>query len=672
VLRHLIKLLIALQILAKAAVLALVLAGSASGQLALGQSLATTVIVADTVTAVIGLALAVQVRRRLGTLDVAALAKLRGCAMATWLTALTMGLPWIGALLVWAVGDRRPQLQHGLAAGFAAAAGLAGLALLPFASSSVALRLPLGGVFGAATFVPDGLGVFLTVVATVIGSLAVLYSADYMRGEAQLGRYYALVLLFIGAMAGLVLASSLLLLLLFWELVAFCSYALISFHNDDPRAVAAGVKALIITQLGGVGLLVGVLAARAYLGDDQISTLLAQAGTLPPAVLRLIAFGFLAAAAAKSAQVPFHTWLPGAMEAPTPISALIHAATMVNAGVYLLARFAPAFVQVPGWATIVVAVGVLSALLGALMALVANDLKRVLAYSTISQLGSMFYAVGAGAIFASQFHLLSHAVFKALLFLGAGAVIQAAGTRDMRRMGGLGRQLPLVGNLFVVGALALVGVPYLNGFWSKELLLEAGLGRGPWWASVGMLIGAGLTALYTFRMVWMVFYGPTQDEGRQTKGRRPSSCVFRLSSPGGLALILLASGTLTTWLLAGPFAQLLGASLPLHDQSYGTTFEICTTILAAPTTPVALTITALGLGAWWWRDRLGWLAGRLGWLAQAAAADFGFEWPNRQIVLLVQRCSQVLRATQTGQLNWNMVGLVGGLVIVLAVLAWGR
>jgi NADH-quinone oxidoreductase subunit L len=215
----------------------------------------------------------------------------------------------------------------------------------------------------------------------------------------------------------------------------------------------------------------------------------------------------LIAAAAKSAQFPFQTWLPDAMEAPTPVSALIHAATMVNAGVYLLARFYPAFAEVPYWREAVMVVGMLSALLAALMALVATDLKRVLAYSTVSQLGYMVYAVGAGGIFASQFHLLSHSVFKALLFLAAGAVIHSVGTRDMRKMGALGKQDAAGARVFVIGALALAGLPVLNGFWSKELILESGLEHGPLWIWIVMLVTAGLTALYTFRCVWMVFYG---------------------------------------------------------------------------------------------------------------------------------------------------------------------
>ena len=290
--------------------------------------------------------------------------------MAPLLIVLIIGLPWLGAILVWLAGDERPTIQHALAVASSVAAGLAALALLPLTSDAIAISLPAGGVFGDFTFVADGLAAFLAAVATVIGSLAVLFSVDYMHGEHQLGRYYALVLLFIGSMAGLVLTSSLLLLFFFWEMTALCSYALIAFHNDDPKAVAGGIKALVITQLGAIGMILGVLVAYTNLGSYEISALLSQAHSLPAGALAVIAFGFLAAAAAKSAQVPFQTWLPDAMEAPTPVSALIHAATMVNAGVYLLARFYPAFKDVPGWATAVIFVGVSSAFLAALMALV--------------------------------------------------------------------------------------------------------------------------------------------------------------------------------------------------------------------------------------------------------------------------------------------------------------
>ena len=515
------------------------------------------------------------------------------------LVILTIGLPWLGALLVWQIGDSDPKAQHTLAVTFSLAAGLAALLMIPASSANPAVSIPVGGVFGTFSFIPDGLGVFLAAIATVIGSLAVIFSIDYMKGEASLGRYYALVLLFIGSMAGLVLTSNLLLVFVFWEMTAFCSYALISFHNDDPKAVAGGIKALIITQLGGIGLLAGALLVYSYLGTFDIPTFLNQASILPPGALAAMAFGFLVAAAAKSAQFPFQTWLPDAMEAPTPISALIHAATMVNAGVYLLARFFPAFKGVPGWMTAVVIVGAVTAVMAAVMALVANDLKRLLAYSTVSQLGYMVYAIGSGGVAASQFHLFSHSIFKALLFLGAGAVIHATGTRDMRTMGGLGKQMPVVRFAFVVGALALAGIPILNGFWSKELVLEAGLSGGPWWAFLLMVFGAGLTALYTFRCVWLVFYG----EPRSQLHAHEAGPAMQV------ALIPLAIGTLSSWLLAGPFSGFLKLPETAASETHAlTTLQVAGEIFSAPATYLALAVIALGLAAWWWRGRLAGLA----------------------------------------------------------------
>ncbi len=578
--------------------------------------------------------------------------------MAGWLIALTIGLPWLGALAVLAAGNRRPRAQHALAVGSATAAAAVSLALLRFGSADVAVRIGAGGVFGEFTFVPDGLGIFLAAVAAVVGGLSVLFSVDYMRGEPQLGRYYALVLMFIGAMAGLVLTGSLLLLFLFWEMVAFCSYALIAFHNDDPRAVAGGIKALIITQIGGLGLLAGVVVIYAHLGTTDIATFLTHAGNLPNGTLTLTAYGFLMAAAAKSAQVPFHTWLPDAMEAPTPVSALIHAATMVNAGVYLLARFYPVFVRVPGWTDVVIGVGVVSALLAALMALAATDLKRLLAYSTMSQLGYMVYAVGAGAVFASQFHLLSHAVYKALLFLGAGAVIHAVGTRDLRQMGGLGTQMPLVGAVFILGAAALIGVPVLNGFWSKELILEVGMRGGSWLPSIALLAATALTACYAVRVVWLVFFG-------QAGPRRVHDAPMAMR----IALGVLAAGTLSTWVLAGALDRSLATTLPFHDLQARSLGDIVGEVIRAPQTAMALAVTALGLLAWWRRDRLA-RAGRVARVA-ALVIENGFEWINTQVVRAAVRAASAAGATQTGLLNWNMVGIVAGLLMLLGIAAMG-
>ncbi len=581
--------------------------------------------------------------------------------MAATLLILTIAVPWAGALVVWWLGDNRPRLQHGLAVAFALVAGAAALGLLSTATNDAVISIPVGYAFGDFTFAPDGLGVFLAVVATVVGSLAVIFSVDYMHGEHQLGRYYALVLFFIGAMAGLVLTGSLLLIFVFWEITALCSYALISFHNDDPKAVAGGIKALIITQLGGIGLLAGALLTYSYTGSFEISVLIGKAGSLPGAVLSAVAFGFLAAAAAKSAQFPFQTWLPDAMEAPTPISALIHAATMVNAGVYLLARFYPAFENVPGWKLAVMLVGAVTALMAAVMALVATDLKRVLAYSTVSQLGYMVYAVGAGGIFAAQFHLLSHSVFKALLFLGAGAVIHAVGTRDMRLMGGLGKKMPLVRTVFIIGALALAGLPILNGFWSKELILEAGISGGPYWLYLVMVVGAGLTAMYTYRCVSMVFFG----QPRSSLHAHEATPAMRV------ALIPLAIGTLTTWLLAGPFGHLLKTTLPFHEIEVESTGQVLTEVVTAPATLIALGVIALGLAAWYWHEQLSGLTNGLRGLAKAASESFGFEAINRGVVRITQNSAEALRVTQTGIMNWNVVGIIAGLIVVLAVLAWG-
>ncbi|MCZ2287763.1 MAG: NADH-quinone oxidoreductase subunit L [Anaerolineales bacterium] len=575
------------------------------------------------------------------------------------LIGLVIGLPWLGALVLWRVSDERPRLQHALAVAFSSAAGFASLALIPFASAETAVRIDAGRYFGELTFVADGLAVSLTAIACVIGALAVIFSMDYMRGEAQLSRYYAFILLFIGAMAGLVLSGNLLFMFFFWEITALCSYALISFYNDDPKAVAGGVKALLITQVGGVGLLAGALTAYSALGSYQVSDLLAKAETLPANLLALTAFGFLIAAAAKSAQFPFHTWLPDAMEAPTPVSALIHAATMVNAGVYLLARFYPAFAQVPGWTLAVTLAGLVSALIAAFMALAATDLKRALAYSTVSQLGYMVYAIGVGGVLASQFHLLSHAVFKALLFLAAGAVIHASGTRDMRRMGALGKQMPFVRNVFVFGALALMGIPILNGFWSKEMILEAGLSHGPIWALVGMVMVAGMTAFYTLRMTWLVFFG----EARESRHTHDAGRAMKVS------LGLLGLGAWTTWLLIEPFSALLQHTLPFHGISSLNLSELSHEVFTAPLTYAALIVIALGLGIFWMVRKQA--AGRKeSWMDVLSRESFGFEWLNRRVASWTVGLGSVLQRTQTGVLSWNAVGILGALLIVLVFLVW--
>ncbi|MFB3820269.1 MAG: NADH-quinone oxidoreductase subunit L, partial [Candidatus Methylomirabilales bacterium] len=331
------------------------------------------------------------------------------------------------------------------------------------------------------------------------------------------------------------------------------------------------------------------------------------------------------------------------------------------AGVYLLARFYPAFAPVPGWADAVIAVGVLSTLLGALMALTAPDLKRVLAYSTVSQLGYAVYAVGAGGILASQLHLFSHAIFKALLFLGAGAVIHAVRTRDMREMGGLGRRMPFTRTAFVIGALALAGLPVLNGFWCKELVLEAGLHGGPIWAFAVMVVVAGLTGCYTFRAVWLVFYGAP----RKPLPAHDAPSAMRIS------LTLLAIGTLSSWLAAGSLGRLLESSLPFHVLHAPSTTALAVKTLEAPTTWLTLAVVGLGLLAWHGRERLTDAVALLAWVSAAADGGFGCERVNRQIVQAISATARAARRAQPGLLGWNVLGIVGGLVLLVIILAWG-
>ena len=584
--------------------------------------------------------------------------------MASSLILIAIGAPWVGALLVWLIGDRHERRQHALAAVASVVAAVAALLLLRPAvwglTGQAAVRLPFGQFVGDLTFVADGLGVYLAVIATMVGSLTVIFSAGYMAGAAQLGRYYALVLIFIGAMCGLVLSGNLLFLFLFWEATAFCSYALIAFHNDDPKAVAAGIKALIITQLGGAGLLIGIVLAAAYLPDLQVSTLLAAAGELPAGVLAVVAFGFLLAAAAKSAQVPLHIWLPDAMEAPTPVSALIHAATMVNAGVYLLARFYPAFAGVPGWTMTVIVIGTTSALLAALLATASNDLKRVLAYSTVSQLGYMVAGVGMGALFESQFYLFSHALFKALLFLGAGAIIHHLGTRDMRRMGGLWRQMPQIALPFLIGAAALVGLPFFNGFWSKELLLETAMEGYPLSVYPLLVVGAGITAYYAARLCRMVFFSPAA----VTAAPHHAPLSGWMSGP----VLLLAVFVTVSWLAAEPFAVLLQETLPFHaafilpERAIDSIISTHTALATSTFITLGVTIAGLILG---WR--------RSGAPDAPTPATFGrveslFNQSAATIAGATRGSAALLQKTQTGQLNWNVAGIILGAIALLLLL----
>jgi NADH-quinone oxidoreductase subunit L len=351
----------------------------------------------------------------------------------------------------------------------------------------------------------------MLVLVALVSFLVQLYSLGYLDTEppASLGRYYAYQSLFAFSMMGLVLAPGFVQLFICWELVGLCSYLLIGYWYDRPEAARAAVKAFWVTKAGDVGLLVGIVLLWFRTGTFDFLELydLVRAGQLPIAGLGLVTFCIYLGAVGKSAQFPLHVWLPDAMEGPTPVSALIHAATMVTAGVYLLKRTNWLFALTPDVLVLVGWIGAFTALLAAVLACVQSDIKRVLAYSTVSQLGYMMAAMGAGFAAAGFLHLLTHGIFKALLFLGAGAVIHAVGSNDIYRMGGLRRHMPQTTIVFLVGTLSLAGIPLFGGFFSKEEILGAVWSGGlsvPFWM---LVTAAFLTAFYMFRVVFIAFFG---------------------------------------------------------------------------------------------------------------------------------------------------------------------
>ena len=373
-------------------------------------------------------------------------------------------------------------------------------------------------------FTLDSLSLVMVGVVASISLLVQVYSISYMRHhgkpEPRYWWYFAVHSLFTAAMLSLVLADNLLLLYVAWEGVGLGSYLLIGFYYERPSAVEAAKKAFVTTRMGDVGLLIGILLFWRATGSFQISEIIdaAQAGRfndLPQVMgdgyLTLATLLLFLGAMGKSAQVPFHVWLPDAMEGPTPVSALIHAATMVVAGVYLVARMLPVFDAAPGALEVVTAVGLTTALFAGIVALTQTDIKRVLAYSTVSQLGFMFVALGSGAVGVAMFHLLTHAFFKAALFLGAGSVIHMSGEQDARKLGGLWWRMPVTASTFAISALALAGIPPLSGFFSKDEIFTAVNNHQSDAVLILLGIAAFLSAIYMTRLVIITFLGAPKD-----------------------------------------------------------------------------------------------------------------------------------------------------------------
>jgi NADH-quinone oxidoreductase subunit L len=562
----------------------------------------------------------------------------------------------------------------------------------------------------------DALTAMMLVMVTFIGTLIAVYSIGYMHHDPGYPRFFAEVSLFVFSMTLLVLGDNFFVLYAGWEGVGLCSYLLIGFWFQKPSAADAARKAFLVTRLGDVGLGIGILllwVAFGYNLDYQhvFDTVRGQhdAGTLNVPVLTAACLFLFMGAAGKSAQFPFHVWLPDAMEGPTPVSALIHAATMVTAGVYLVARCTPLFQYAPDAQLVVACIGAFTALLAALIALTQTDLKRVLAYSTLSQLGYMFLALGCAvgspglatfAVIAAMFHLLTHAFFKALLFMSAGSVMHAmGGVIDMRRFSGLRKVLPTTHWTFLCGALALSGFPLLSGFWSKDEILGAAwlAGRQSGYGGVYMvlfavgMLTAFLTAFYTFRAYFMTFWGEERvpEEAGHHAHESPSVMTVPLMI---LAVFAVGVGFVLGPALGSPFAHFIEQT-PLMP---GPALHEMNMTLMAVSSLVALFGIAVAYQMYVSQPSLpGQLARSFPGLYQLSLHKFYFDelymylivnpavdlargaaWLDRWIVdglvdfvgLLPDRIGQVFRPIQNGLVQFYALAMVLGLTVFILAL----
>src|SRR6478735_7194985 len=418
--------------------------------------------------------------------------------------------------------------------------------------------IPAGSFVVDVNFVVDSLTAALLIVVTTIGLLVHVYSIGYMNHDPGYWRFFAYLNLFMFSMLLLVLAGNFLVIFVAWELVGLCSYLLIGFWYRKRSAALAAKEAFIVNRVGDVGFILGIMLIFVSLGTLDIREVIARIGELDATTITLIALLVFAGAMGKSAQFPLHVWLPDAMEGPTPVSALIHTATMVNAGVYLVARTNPIFAYAPSALVVVAAIGIFTAILAASIAMTQTDIKRVLAYSTLSQLGYMFAALGVGAFTAAIFHLMTHGFFKGLLFLDSGSVIHAVHEeQDMRRMGGLSSKIPITYTTMLIGSLAIAGIPPLAGFFSKDEILGEAFKLGFQWIwAIGLFV-ALLTAFYMFRLMGLTFWGKSRVDPHVEPNIHESPPVMTwpliiLAVPSIFAGIVLGlpfgAGLLSQWL----------------------------------------------------------------------------------------------------------------------------
>jgi NADH-quinone oxidoreductase subunit L len=472
-------------------------------------------------------------------------------------------LPLVGALTLMLAGRPLRRIAGGLAsllvgASFAVSL-LVFIQLLGLGAEQRTITVKLfdwisvGSLRAPVELRVDPLSMVMALTVTGVGFLIHVYSIDYMHGDPRYSRFFAYMNLFVAAMLTLVLANNFVVLYVGWEGVGLCSYLLIAFWFERKVAADAGKKAFIVTRIGDTAMLIGIFLIFASTGSVRFDEVFGAAGGLASATATAVALLLFAGAVGKSAQVPLHVWLPDAMEGPTPVSALIHAATMVTAGVYLVVRTHAIFEASPVALGVVAVIGAVTAVYAGLSAIGQDDLKRVLAYSTMSQLGYMFLAAGVSAYAVAIFHLVAHAFFKALLFLAAGSVMHATdGEIDMRRLGGLRRRMPVTAGLFAVGGLALAGIPLLAGFFSKDQILASAYQAGRTGLWIAGLVAAFGTAIYVTRAYFLTFEGRPRHDRHPHEApllmRIPMWCLAAGAVAGGLLGLSVETGRIQSFL----------------------------------------------------------------------------------------------------------------------------
>jgi NADH-quinone oxidoreductase subunit L len=561
----------------------------------------------------------------------------------------------------------------------------------------------VGDLSPAIGFRMDPLALIMCLVVTCVGFLIHLYSTEYMENDESVARFFAEMNLFVASMLTLVLADNLVLLYLGWEGVGLCSYLLIGFWYRDPANGHAARKAFIVTRVGDAAMALGLFLIFTQLGTLNIQDAMSRAVDAWPlgsGTAVLAAVLLLGGAVGKSAQLPLQTWLPDAMAGPTPVSALIHAATMVTAGVYLIARTHVLFMLAPVIMLAVAVIGAATLLLSGFAALAQTDIKRVLAYSTISQIGYMFLALGVGAWAAGIFHLMTHAFFKALLFLAAGAVSEAIHhERDLRKMGGLARALPLVYVTFLIGAAALSGFPLVTaGYYSKDMILHETLvsAAGSVWLYLAGLVGALLTALYAFRLIFLTFHGPVRTEPKGGPGLRmglPLVVLAGLAVVGGAAgmpgelggfaplirflapVFAVPRGHVELATAHGGESSLIMFLLPVLASLLGILWAWAWFLKRRPApdptalTPLGEPVRRLWLEGWAFDRLYDWFfVGPYEWLVRSSRGEV-FDTVYRGLAGLARAAHGGLRTTQDGRLRRYAAALgVGGLLCLLAAL----